>query len=190
MPEFVIKLSELMSKDFFFWFCALSGSGLFIIQVLLTLLGVMDHDDLNDNAELDAGKVKWLSKQAITGFLMMFGWSALACKYELGLPTAATILVACSAGLLAVLITGFIFRVARKLRSTGTVFRIEDAIGKEAIVYQRIPKDGAGKISISLHNLTHEIDAMSLGEEVASFISVQIIKKVDDKTVLVVPIKK
>ncbi len=190
MTEFLGKLSELMSKDFFFWFCALSGSGLFIIQILLTLLGVMDQDDLDDNTELDAGKVKWLSKQAITGFLMMFGWSALACKHELGFGEALSLTFAFAVGVLTVLITGSNFKAARKLHSSGTVFRLEDAVGKEAVVYQRIPKEGIGKISIALNNMTHEIDAVSLNEELASFVSVQIIKKLDDKTVVVVPIKK
>jgi hypothetical protein len=93
-------------------------------------------------------------------------------------------------GLITLLITGLIFRGAKKLHSSGTVFRIEDAIGKEAMVYQRIPKDGAGKISISLHNFTHEIDAVSsLQEELLSFTSVRIIEKVDEKTVRVTPIK-
>lgn len=190
MLETFDKLSELVSRDFFFWFCALSGTALFIIQLLLTLLGAMDHDDLDEGGDLDAGKVKWLSKQALTGFLMMFGWAALASKHEFGFSGAVTITIGFTAGLLTVFITGSIFKMARKLRSTGTVFKLDDAVGKEAIVYQRIPKDGVGKISVSLHNFTHEIDAVSMNQELESFISVEIIKKLDDKTVVVVPLKR
>jgi len=189
MLEYFEKLVTLLDKDFFFWFCALSGSGMFIIQSLLTLLGAGENND--EEGSSDSIKVRWLSKQAIAGFLMMFGWSALTCKHEFYLQGGASIAIAFVVGLITVLISGFIFKAARKLRSSGTVFKIEDAIGKEAIVYQRIPKDGAGKITISLHHLTHELDAISLGEEeLSSFSSVQIINKADDRTVIVVPIKK
>ena len=63
-------------------------------------------------------------------------------------------------------------------------------IGKEAMVYQRIPKGGVGKITLSLNDLTYEIDAIShQNEELSSFIQVQVLKKSDEKTVVVVPIK-
>lgn len=176
----------MFEKEILFWFCALSGSGLFLIQFILYFMGA----DAEDADEGSSQNFKWLSKQAITGFLMMFGWVGLACKKELGYSAIPSTLIAIAAGAVAMLITGLIFNLARKLRSTGTVFRIEEAIGKEASVYQRIPKGGSGKISISLRDITHEIDAISLnGEEVGSFTQVQIIKKADDRTLVVAPIK-
>ena len=177
----------MFEKDHFFWFCALAGSGMFLIQFLLYFVGT-DVDDFDDHSSQN---FKWLSKQAVTGFLMMFGWVGLAAKKELGFSPPVSMALAIVAGVIAMLITGSIFKLARKLRSSGTVFRLEDAIGKEASVYQRIPKDGIGKVSLSLHEMTHEIDAVSLnGEEVSSFSPVQIIKKADEQTVVVVPIKR
>lgn len=176
----------MFEKDHLFWFCALAGSGMFLIQSVLFFVGA-DADDVDDGSSQN---FKWLSKQAVTGFLMMFGWAGLTCKKELGYSAVSSTLIAAAAGALAMFITGSIFKLARKLRSSGTVFRIEEAIGKEAAVYQRIPKGGVGKISISLQDLTHEIDAISLnGEEVDSFAQVQVVKKADDRTVIVVPIK-
>lgn len=176
----------MFEKDHLFWFCALSGSGLFLIQLVLYFMGA----DAEDADEGSSQNFKWLSKQAITGFLMMFGWVGLACKKELGYSPPTATLMAIAAGAVAMIISGAIFNLSRKLRSTGTVFRLDEAIGKEASVYQRIPKGGAGKISISLQDITHEIDAISLnGEEVGSFTQVQIIKKADEKTLVVTPIK-
>ena len=174
----------MFQQDPLFWFCALAGSGLFLIQFILIFFGIdSDHDGSFQD-------FKWLSKQALTGFLMMFGWIGLACKRELGFSAAGAAGIGVVAGMFAMLITGMIFKLARKLRSSGTVFRIEEAVGKEGSVYQRIPKDGIGKITISLGEMTHEIDAVSLsGEEVSSFSPVQIIKKMDERTVIVVPIK-
>src|SRR5579872_2732155 len=168
----VRKYLSMLAKDGLFWFCALAGSGMFLIQFLLYFVGADAEDDSSSQ------NFKWISKQAITGFLMMFGWVGLACTKELDLTPLASTALAIAAGIVAMIITAAIFNLARKLRSTGTVFRLQDAVGKEASVYQRIPKGGSGKISLSLHDMTHEIDAISLnGEEVHSFTQVQIIKK-------------
>jgi hypothetical protein len=121
---------------------------------------------------------------------MMFGCVGLTSRNEFGLSGLSSMTISFAGGLLAIFITGLIFRGANRLRSSGTVFRIEDTIGKEATIYQRIPKNGVGKISVSLNNFTHEIDARSnYTEDLPSFTSVQIIKKADDNTVLVIPIK-
>lgn len=184
------SLNDLIQKDPVFWFCALSGSGLFVIQFLLTFFGGHSHDIDDGSGEIDTGKFKWLSKQALTGFLMMFGWVGLTCRKEFDFSVVAASMAALAGGSLSAFVTAFIFKSAKKLHSSGTVFRIEDAIGHQAMVYQRIPKEGIGKISLSLHDLTYEIDAISHhGEELSSFTQVQIIKKADEKTVIVVPSK-
>jgi hypothetical protein len=185
-------LQTILSKDNVFWFCALAGSGMFIIQFLLTLFGIgHDHDMIDDgHGHFDVQNFKWITKQTLTGFLMFFGWTGLTCKREFAMSGTASAAWAAAGGFLAVFVTAFIFKMAKKLHSSGAVFNIEDAIGKEAFVYQRIPKDGIGKISISLHHHTHEIDAISMThEEISSFTQVQIVKNMDDRIVAVVPIK-
>lgn len=191
MLDLFYKFDDLIKEDSIFWFCALSGSGLFIIQLALNFFGAGSHTHMDDQtSEFDTGKFKWLSKQALTGFLMMFGWVGLTCRREFELSGLSSAFVALGGGIIAICITGLIFRGAKTLLSSGTVFKIEDVIGKEAIIYQRIPRGGAGKISVSLHNFTYEVDAISHHQEdLQSFTSVQIIKKSDEKTVLVVPIK-
>jgi hypothetical protein len=179
-------LKNLLDQDTLFWTSAIAGSGLFAIQFLLSLVGTSEGDDLDENGAMDAAQIKWLSKQALTGFLMMFGWTALACKKEFGLPLPITIILSVIAGLATVAINGLLFKSANHLRSTGTVFDLDKAIGKEAFVYQRISKQGAGKISVSIDQIIHEIDAVALnGEEIESFSSVLIAKKIDDKTLAV-----
>jgi hypothetical protein len=182
MSHFIESLQ--LSKDTFFWFCALAGSGLFILQFLFSIFGVGDdHHDA-----FDAVHFKWLTKQTLTGFLMFFGWVGLTCKREFELSAIASACWAVGGGLAAIFATALIFKMARKLHSPGTVFKIEETMGKEAVVYQRIPSQGAGKISISLHHHTYELDAISMTqEEIASFTPVQIVKNMDDRTVVVIP---
>lgn len=192
MLDFLRALLSLFSKDSLYWFCALAGSGLFLIQFLLSILGA-NHDNLDHGHHHEGGsdlQFKWLSKQALTGFLMMFGWTGLTCKSEFGLQGPLSGAIAAMAGLAAFFVTGLIFKLARKLKSTGTIFRIEETIGKDAVVYQRIPKQGSGKISLVLHDHTYEIEAVSkIEEEIASFTQVQIISIEDGNIVGVVPYK-
>lgn len=181
-------LQRLFAQDAFFWFFAIAGSGLFAIQFVLSLIGLAEGDDLGENGALDALRVKWFSKQALTGFSMMFGWTGLACRNELGCSLSLTIVLSLMAGFATVLVTGFLFKGAKRLHSTGTVFDLSKSIGKEAMVYQRIPKNGTGKISVSIDRVVHEIDAVSMnGKEIASFSTVSISKIIDDNILVVCP---
>ncbi|MCX6991063.1 MAG: hypothetical protein NTX49_08400 [Chlamydiae bacterium] len=174
---------------------------MFLVQFIINIFGIGDHDSF-DSSDIssdtihdggqdsaDAKKFKWLSLQTITGFLMMFGWTAITCKNEFGLQDSITMGLALTSGLFASLIIRSIFKLAKKLRSSGSIYRIEDAIGKEGYVYLCIPKGGKGKISMSLQNFTHEIDAISHhSEDLPSFMRVKIIKKSDENTVVVAPL--
>jgi hypothetical protein len=189
MPPLFIKISKILSQDTLFWYATIIGSLSFVIQALLTLFGG-SHDIEDHSIEADFSQLKLLSKQAITGFLMIFGLSGLACRKEFGLDIVPSIFLSILAGAVAVYLNALIFKGAKSLRSRGSVFKIEETIGKRATIYQKIPKNGVGKITISLNDLTHEIDAMSYeAKDLESFSSVEIIKKVDEKTVVVAPIK-
>ena len=59
--------------------------------------------------------------QAITGFLMMFGWTAITCQNEFGLQNTITIGISLAAGIFAALIIRSIFKLAKKLQSSGNV---------------------------------------------------------------------
>lgn len=190
MPYYITYFNELIKSGSIFWFCALAGTGMFFIQFIMNIFGVVDQGDADfpeaGQDSSDTRNFRWFSMQAITGFLMMFGWTAITCQNEFGLQNFPTIGISFSVGMLAALIIRSIFKLAKMLHSSGSTYRIEDAIGKEAYVYQAIPKDGIGKISVSLQHLTHEIDAISHdSEELSSFTRVKIIEKKDDNTVVV-----
>ncbi len=195
MFYYINYFNDLIRSGSIFWFCALSGSGMFLIQFILNIFGGSEQDgfdsgDATDTNDVtDVKKFKWLSIQTITGFLMMFGWTAITCQSEFELQNTTTMGISIASGIFAALLIQSIFKFAKKLQSCGNSYRIEDAIGKEAYVYQSIPKDGCGKISISLHHFTHEIDAVSYNsQELSSFTRVKIIEKKDDNTVIVAPL--
>jgi hypothetical protein len=177
-------LSFSNSEEPLFWLPALFGALLFLIQMLLALFGSFG-DAVSD---FDYLGIKWLSKHAFTGFIMMFGWAGLVCKQELDLSYPLSICCALTIGFLTLFLSGFLFRGATKLQSKGSVFCLEECIGKEATVYQRISPNAKGKVTVSLNQLTYEIDALSFHPEaIDSFTTVHIIHKHDETTVIVVP---
>lgn len=179
--------SSFITTTNLFWICALLGTGLFAIQLFLSFLGSGDHGgDISLEHDFEVGNVKWLSRQAITGFLMFFGWTAITCQEEFQLSTGLSSLIGFGAGAIAVLLNAFIFDMMKKLQSPGHVFEIDAAIGKEATVYQQIPEKGTGVITLSLGEMTFQLDAVSLKQEaIPSFARVTVIKKLDNKTVVV-----
>lgn len=186
MFDNIFHFINLVDADTIYWFCAIAGSGMFLIQLFLMMSGFSSGEELDVG---DEKAFKWLSIQAITGFLMMFGWAAITCQKEFAFSNLSTIAIATASGICTIYITNAIYKVASKLQSSGTIFSIDDAIGKEATVYQRIPKGGSGKVSLALHEITCEICAVAFDEEeVGAFTRVQIIKKKDDQTVVVVAI--
>lgn len=81
---YINYFSELIKSGSVFWFCALTGSGMFFIHFIINIFSGTNQDnfDVSNTADAnsdsaDARKFKWLSMQAITGFLMMFGWTAI-----------------------------------------------------------------------------------------------------------------
>jgi len=167
---------ELLELDGVFWIAALAGTGFFLIQLMLSFFA--DSDDSIDDG------FSWLSKQSLTGFLMMFGWVGLTCRKEFAFGNPGSVGAGVMAGALTMVITGAIFKAAKKMKSSGTMFSIDDAVGKSAVVYQKIETGNVGRITISLHSITHEIDAISR-ENIESFAPVRVVEKIDEKTVRV-----
>ncbi|CRX37912.1 hypothetical protein [Estrella lausannensis] len=184
MSDRIQQLNLLTSGDTLFLVAAFIGTGLFFIQLLFNAFGGGHSDD--SNGEFDTLQFKWLSKQAVTGFLMMFGWMGLTATHEFEFSLPSALGIALSGGALLLIITGSLFKGASKLHSPGSQFRIEDTLGKKGLLYQRIKDGNSGKVTVILNQMTYEIDALSeTGEDIPSFTPVKITKINDDKTVVV-----
>lgn len=185
-----------------FWFCAIGGTVFFVIRFGMLLLGASHgdggdfqdvdmhggdlHGDGHDGSGSDA-HFSVLSINSITAFIMMFGWAGLTSYKQFTLGVIASALIALIVGVLCMFFTAYLFQAARKLVSKGTVFKIEDSVGKKASVYQRIPEQGKGRINLSVPGSnTRELDALSEDKKVIdSFKTVEIVKVVDHQTVSV-----
>ena len=172
-----------------FWGCAVMGSLIFIVQMVLTLIG-MDSSDMDvdfdgaDTMDLGGG-ISLFSIKNFVNFIVGFGWagvcfgSAIANKWLLTL-------IATLVGVAFVLMFFFIKKQTKKLEHNGA-FDIADCVGKTVDVYLRIPaaQSGKGKVQVSLNGSVHEFDAMTEGDTLASGQKAKVLSVVDGSTVLV-----
>ncbi|MBQ7687067.1 MAG: NfeD family protein [Bacteroidaceae bacterium] len=173
-----------------FWGCAVVASLIFLVQMVLTLIG-MDSSDMDvdfdgaNTMDLGGGLNLFTIKNFI-GFLVGFGWAGV-CFYNSITSSVLLILVAVIVGLLFVGIFVVIYKQTKKLEHNGA-FQIDEVKGTTVSVYLRIPAQGSGKgkVQVSQNGSVHELDALTDGEEIPSGAKVKVVEIVDNETVKVV----
>ena len=163
------------------WYIALPVSLIFIIQAILTFVGVDNHDgDISLDSPMDVFTFKNL-----INFLLGFSWTAIAFYNTIESKTLLLVLSSVI-GIGFVLMFFFIISQFMKLEEDNT-FTLYETIGLTASVYLKIPsyKSGKGKIQISTRGSMRELDAMTEGEEIPTGSNVKIVKTETDSTVIV-----
>lgn len=163
------------------WYIALPTSLIFLIQAILTFVGIDGHDsDFSLDSPMDVFTFKNL-----INFLLGFSWSAIAFHSSIENKTFL-LFVSTVIGVAFVLMFFFVINQFMKLEEDNT-FNIYDTIGQSAYVYLRIPgqRSGKGKIQISTKGTMRELDAMTDGEEIATGNNVKIVKAETDSLVIV-----
>ena len=177
----------------FFWVIALCASLVFLIQTIMTFVG------LGTDADVDAGpmdsSIDSMEDGSLSGvfsfrnlinFLLGYGWAGalLFSSIEKGWLLQV---VAIAVGLVFVLAFVFMFRQVMKLSHDGS-FKMSEAVGLKADVYLRIPasRSGRGKVQVSVKGSVHEVDAMTdRNDGVATGAQVKIVKVLGDDLLLV-----
>jgi len=186
-------LNSLEPLQKFFWTIACCASLVFIIQTVMTFIGLGADTDV-DAGPMD-GSVDSMEDGSLSGvfsfrnlvnFLLGYGWAGVLLhdSIESGLLLQV---VAIAVGLLFVLAFVFMFRQVMKLSHDGS-FKMQEAVGLKADVYLRIPaaRSGRGKVQVSVKGSVHEIDAMTDNtEEIATGAQVKIVKVLGDDLLLV-----
>ncbi|MBR5936335.1 MAG: serine protease [Bacteroidaceae bacterium] len=190
MMDFFNSL-EPMQK--FFWTVACCASIVFIIQTIMTFIG------LGTDADVDAGPMDGavdsmedgslsgvFSFRNLINFLLGYGWAGalLFDSIEKGWLLQ---LVAIAVGLVFVMAFVFMFRQVMKLSHDGS-FKMQETVGLKADVYLRIPaaRSGRGKVQVSVKGSVHEIDAVTDSDsEIATGGQVKILEVLGDDLLLV-----
>lgn len=199
MEGFWDKLLEWSGKHLSDWTvakayiaCAVAGGAVILGQTGLNLFGLGGDADVDPDVDVDdiegADGLNFLSIRAMAGFLTFFGlvgWGGTAA----GWGTGPTVLAAAAAGSTVMVLVAFIMRFFRRMASDGNV-KPEEAVGKAARVYLRIPArgEGKGKVVLSLQGRSVEFDAVSSGDPLASGTQCRILRMTTDNTVEVGPL--
>ncbi len=161
--------------------CAVLGGTLLLCQVLLGLLGLGNHHDVDtggepihdlgghdhhagDHGEHDTQSswfVGLLTFRTVVAALVFFGLAGRAAAAA-DLPPGATLAVALAAGAAALFGVAWMMQALYRLRADGTV-RIERAVGRTGTVYLSVPgnKAGLGKVLLNVQNRTVEYQALT-----------------------------
>ncbi|MBR3660076.1 MAG: serine protease [Bacteroidaceae bacterium] len=177
----------------FFWTIACCASLVFIIQTIMTFIG------LGTDADVDAGpmdgSVDSMEDGALSGvfsfrnlinFLLGYGWAGVLLFDDIEKRWLLQLL-AIAVGLLFVLAFVFMFRQVMKLSHDGS-FKMSETVGLKADVYLRIPaaRSGRGKVQLSVKGSVHEIDAVTDKDtEIPTGGQVEIVEVLGDDLLLV-----
>lgn len=146
-----------------FGVCAIAGGTALLLRMALLLLGIGDHDGLDDAGGADGhgeGATRLLSIQGISAFLVIFGLAGLAMGRQSGAAPELSVAVALAAGVGAMWVIARVFRLMGRLQSSGTL-DLERAIGREGTVYLTIRPDSGGQVQLELQGRLGTFDAQS-----------------------------
>ncbi len=177
-----------------YWGIAIFASGVFLVQMIMTFIGIGDADggdadfDLGDGSgdTLDTGgTLQLFSVRNIINFLLGVGWGGVCFSGSIQNQTLLA-LVALLTGCVFVAVFIMLFRQMRRLEHDGA-FRVEDCVGQVADVYLRIPaqRGGEGKIQFSFNGSVQELPAITDGPAIATGQKVRVCEVIGGHTVLV-----
>jgi len=153
------------------WIMAAIASPILVFQMISTFMGMDATDGVDveidgdvgdfeaDDAEGEGGHSSfqlWTLRNYIT-FITVFAWTGIVCK-DNGLSNGWSTAWATLLAVAMVFIVTAMFYGMSKLQADNTP-KLKSAIGKVAVVYIRIPENGAGKITVSIGGSTREVSA-------------------------------
>ena len=182
-----------------FWGCALVASVVFLIQMVLTMLGMDGHNvdvdfDVADFGDVDTdtmdmgGALSLFSIRNLVSFFVGFGWAGVSLQNLIG-NNFWLVLVSILVGAFFVWVFFVVKKQMRKFEANGA-FDIKRCEGRTANVYLRIPgqNSGKGKIQISVNGAFHEVDALTDGDPITTGSKVRITEIIDGETLRVTPL--
>lgn len=174
-----------------FWYIALPVSLIFLIQTVMTFMGVDSADgaEADFDGDLTGGEAPFqlFSLRNLINFLLGFSWTGISFYSSISSPTVLVVL-ALIVGCGFVYVFFLIIRQLKKLAEDNS-FNIQNAMGKTAEVYLSIPgnKKGAGKVMVSVKGAFHELSAMTENDSIPTGTVVKVVR-IENNSHLIVEI--
>lgn len=190
MIEWWTSLSVLMK---ILWGVTLASSLIFVIQTVLTFIGVdgdlnADFDASGPDADIpgDNSGMGLLTFRNFVNFFLGFGWTAILLKDQIA-STGVLLAVAIIIGVGLVAIVMLLFKWVSSMQESGNINVFKSAVDCQGKVYLPIPgnRQGAGKVQISINNCVREFNAVTDGEPLKTDTDIRVIEVVNETTLLV-----
>ena len=184
--------ASLSGPEQFFWGIALITSILFVLQFLLSMLGMHGHSDIDGHGAMieDVDGLNLISIRGILIGLMIFGWTGVAAIAG-GQNLIIAAAWALAGGILALVGVAYFMRFFLKMQDGGQSFDLNNALDEIGEVYLRIPpsRSGTGKVHITFSNMYQEVDAVTnSGTEIPTGAKVKVVEITDDRLLRVEPL--
>lgn len=175
-----------------FWYIAIPTSVIFIIQTVMTFMGVDASDGLQADFDGDLNGAdapfQLFSLRNLINFLLGFSWTGIA-FYSTISSFPVLLILSVAVGALFVYAFFVIISAVQKLAENNS-FTLSNTLHNTAEVYLTIPgnKAGKGKIMISVKGAFHELEAMTEHEAISSGSVVKVVRIEHDNILIVEPI--
>ena len=171
------------------WIITLAASLIFIIQTILTFIG-MDSDgglDVPDgDMDADAGSFPFqlFTFRNFVNFFLGFGWTAISLEGKTS--PVVTIILSVLVGIALVVAVMYIFYLMSKMEQSGNI-ETARAVGCKGNVYLTIPgnRQGEGKVQITIQGAIREFDAMTNEATLPNGCPIEVVEVLNDNMLLV-----
>ena len=190
--------SALNGTEQMFWGISIIFSVLFVIQFVLSLIGLdFDSDsdfDVHADTDVDSDysldpSFTLFSVRSIIAFFTFFGWTGVL-ALNAGLGTTMAVILATTSGFAAMAIVGYMMYLFSRLSESGNV-DLNEALFQTGEVYLTIPagKRAQGKIHINIQGVMKEMDAITEGKTLATGSRIRVVEVLDENLLLVEPVE-
>ncbi len=173
-----------------FWSVALVSSLIFLIQTIMTFVGMDAADGVSADFHGDAshggdGPFQLFSFRNLINFLLGFSWTGIT-FYGTISSKVVLMVIAVMAGVGMVALFAYLISLLHGLAEDNS-FNIADTVGLTAQVYLFIPatKSGKGIIQVSVKGSVHELDAVTAGDRIETGAMVRVTAVVDNNLLMV-----
>lgn len=188
---------DLLMKSL--WCIAIATSLIFIIQSILTFIGI-DTDgstDFDFSADADTSvsfdgdpSMNLLTFRNFINFFLGFSWAGILLHGKFS-SDAVGLFIAVLVGAALVATVMMLFKWLSGMQQSGTINLYKSAVGCNGKVYLTIPgeRKGAGKVQISINDSIREYDALTDADEIKTGTPIKVIEVIDAETLLVEPLE-
>ena len=182
------------------WAVTLSASLIFVIQSILTFIGIGGHGDFDTSfdttGDVDLGggdgsfaadpSMNLLTFRNLVNFCLGFGWTAVLLHDNID-NNFILLFIAVLVGVALVAAVMWLFKWLSSMQQSGNIDVHSSAVGCEGKVYLTIPgeRKGEGKVQITINNAVREYDALTDGDTIPTGTPIKVLEAINDYTLLV-----